>query len=109
MKQMIQNVQTTTNTMKRIEETKKYLLEYSQMKSSDSPFKGAEQVLSGLNPLHQPVPGPLNTSLGRANYWFSKEEGFEGPVSKDFRFADEHVQPGLEMHKLELTTIDPKA
>merc|ERR1719149_127323 len=52
------------------------------------------------------INGPIESSLGGVNYSFSAMQGFTGPISKEYRWAWDHVQPGLKMDAMELTTVD---
>jgi len=47
--------------------------------------------------------------LGTVNYTFSAMQGYTGAISKNYRFAWDHVQPGLLMEAEELNVIDPLA
>lgn len=61
------------------------------------------------NPKFTGIKGPIRSSLGRADYANSKEQGFEGPVSKNLRFPWEQVQPGLLMRQVDLSLTDHMA
>lgn len=70
---------------------------------------GATSYEAPEDPTYTGVGGPIKTSLGKASYKNSQEQGHVGPISSDHRWPWDTVQPGLWMEAVDLTEYEKMA